>query len=400
METNIIPTNHLKKEQSESILEKIYRASLKLLEPLNPEETYALIVKEAIKLVNADYASLVVGGEDGFQQVYSTLPVQLSRRKKGHTYKAFKDNKAYVLHQNSFGKTHPVLAKLGLISNVYIPISYRNKSIGVLILNSKKEKYFTQKELHILQLFGAMASLGIRKTELYAETKRALELRDQFIPLAAHELRTPLTSINGYIQLLHSKLASATSIESKWIDELLFESKRLTRLVAELLEINRVNSNNLNLEFRECQIQEIINNAFNEFKVIYPDREVQIHDTSNSQNLVIADKHRITMILAHLLDNAAKFSPSNSKIEINALTSSKTVSICIEDHGEGMSKEDLNKIFEGFYKGKFTHKTGMGLGLFLTKALIEAHKGEVKIQSKLNKGTKVTIKLPKVKNDS
>ena len=123
----------------EEILERIYKASLKLLEPLDSESTYEIIVKEAIKLVGANYGSLLVSIDGELTEVYSTLPLKIKRRKKGNTYKAFKEDQAYVLHKNVFGKTHPELAKLGLISNLYLPISYRKKSIGVLIVNSKKK---------------------------------------------------------------------------------------------------------------------------------------------------------------------------------------------------------------------------------------------------------------------
>lgn len=381
----------------DSILEKIYKSSLKLLEPLNPEETYQVIVKEAIKLVGADYASLLFPGKNGFEVAYSTLPIDLKRRKKGNTYKAFKENKAYVLQKNAFSKTHPGLTRLGLISNVYIPISYRNKSIGVLIVNSKKERYFTEKELNILQLFGSMASLGIRKTQLYDQTQKALELREQFIPLAAHELRTPLTSINGYIQLLYTKLSKSKDIEGRWISELNFESKRMTRLVAELVEINRINSNQLNLLFRECLISKLIENAISSFEQIYPDRKIKIKSELSDKQIIIGDQERLTMVISHLLDNAAKFSPSDTQIDLNLKQKPKEILISIQDYGDGISKQDLAPIFEGFYKGQFLHKTGLGLGLFLTKAIIEAHKGEIKLKSKLKKGTKVTLTLPKAR---
>lgn len=381
-----------------NILEKIYKSSLNLLEPLAPEDTYELIVKEAVKLVGADYGSLLVLNENGFSEVYSTLPLKLKRRKKGHTYKAFKDNKAYILHEETFGKTHPTLSKLGLRSNVYIPLSYKNKSIGVLIINSKKPKHFDSKELNVLHLYGSMASLGIRKTQLYSETRKALELRDQFIPLAAHELRTPLTSINGYIQLLFNRLGNSNSIEAKWIKELYFESKRLTKLVNELLEINKINSNQLNLVLKECNIHDLVEGSLQKFRQICPDRKIHIEDGFGSdKSKVVADKEKVEMIITHLLDNAAKFSSPEKEIDIYLKQKSKNINITIQDHGEGIDKQHLNKIFAGFYKGEYIHKSGMGLGLFLTKAIIEAHKGNINLQSKPKKGTKVTLKLPLIK---
>lgn len=383
----------------DNILEKIYKASLKLLEPLDSDHTYEVIVKEAVKLVDADYGSLLLSTEAGLHEVYSTLPVKLNRRKKGHAHQAFVEDRVCVLHQKVVGKTHPVLTSLGLISNIYLPISYRQKSIGVLIINSKKKQHFNTKELNILQLFGSMASLGIRKTQLNDETKKALDIRDQLIPLAAHELRTPLTSINGYIQLLHNRLLKqADKVSSKWINELFLESKRLTRLVGELLEINNINSKQVNLYLQECQAEDLLVEAVNKFKQSYPDRQIEIKSHFiDGQDKIIADHSKIVMVVNHLLDNAAKFSPANSLIEASINLNSKNLSLIIQDHGAGISQDDLNKIFGGFYKGQFIHKTGIGLGLFLTKVILEHHKGNIKIQSKLKKGTKVTINLPRAK---
>ncbi|MBI2022656.1 GAF domain-containing protein [Candidatus Daviesbacteria bacterium] len=382
----------------ENILEEIYKSSLKLLEPLDPEDTYALVVKEAVKLVEADFGSLLIikGGE--LKQVYSTLPINLKRRKKGFAYRAFKENKTYVLPKDIFGKTHPVLGRLGLKSNIYISISYRNKSIGVLIVNSKKEKHFNKKQLRILQLYGSMASLAIRKTELFAEAQKALTIRDQFIPLAAHELRTPITAISGYIQLLHKKLSNHNGAEGKWIRELDLESKRLTRLVTGLVEINRINSDQFNLNLREYQVDELVGIAISKFHQFYPERKVNIiNQITSHQVKIIGDLEKLVMVLVHLLENAAKFSAQDAKIDLWIKSQDKTITISVQDYGDGISKADLNNIFDGFYKGQFFYKTGLGLGLFLAKNVVDKHKGSIAIHSKLKKGTQVIIKLPKVK---
>src|SRR5690606_7915517 len=117
------------------------------------------------------------------------------------------------------------------------------------------------KETDILKLFGSFASLAIKKNELYEETKNALEVRDMFISLASHELRTPLTSINGYIQLLHSRKDKLGHSESKWINELYEESKRLTNLVRELLEVNRIKQGQLQFILRETKFSDIVTSA-------------------------------------------------------------------------------------------------------------------------------------------
>src|SRR5260221_3851234 len=174
-------------------LEKIYKAGLKFLDPLDPQQTYATIIEEAVKLVKADYGSIALQEDGEFKKVYSTSPVWFKSevRKKANAYKVFTTGKPIILGASKTNKAHPELDEIGIKSSILIPLSYRKKAIGVLIVNSRKVQHFGENELEVLKLFGSQASLAIRKTQLYNETKQALETRDLFISMAAHELRTP-----------------------------------------------------------------------------------------------------------------------------------------------------------------------------------------------------------------
>src|SRR5690349_6715284 len=126
-------------------LEKINKAALKFLEPLTSEETYKIIVHEAIKLVDASFGSLTLEENGEFKEVYSTLPIKVKRRKKGFTYKAFKESKVIIVDiekSQQFSKVHPEFKTLSLRSIILIPLAYKEKSIGVLIVNSKRKEHF------------------------------------------------------------------------------------------------------------------------------------------------------------------------------------------------------------------------------------------------------------------
>ena len=191
-----------------NILAKISRFSLKLLVPLTAQESYALIVAEGVKLIEGDYGSIMIRDGNEFKRVYTTSPILYHSRvqQKAYSYRAYVQKKIFIVPTAKTVRAHPELKVLGMKYSIHIPLSYKNESIGVLIINSRN-KAPTKQELENLKLFGSMASLAIRKTQLYEETKNALETRDHFISMASHELRTPLTSVSGYIQLLRTKLA-------------------------------------------------------------------------------------------------------------------------------------------------------------------------------------------------
>lgn len=378
-----------------NILENIYKASLKFLEPLTPEETYRVIVQEAIKLVDGDDGEMHLerGGE--LPKVYASSPSieKVIARKKGYTSLCFVESRAFVIHLKEIKEAHPESEARAII---LMPLSYRGKTIGVLKVRSFKDRDFTKRELEILMLYGSMASLGIRKTHLYAEAQKALEVRDLFIAMAAHEFRTPLTTISGYAQLLNSKLSGSNTSESRWIEEMLWETKRLTNLVNELLEVNKIKSGLLQYVFKECDLREIIHRAVTSFRFNHPKRVLNITNLCGDDNpLVIGDFDKLLQVLTNIIDNAVKFSAEETEIDVVLKLKKTFYIISIIDRGSGVPKADHPRIFEGFYKSSTHTKEGMGLGLFLAKKVLDEHHGLIEVKSKENKGTIVDISLPK-----
>lgn len=384
-----------------NILEEIYEAGLKFLEPLTPQKTYATIVEEAIKLVNGDDGLIILKDGDGLKTVYGSSPLasQVKPRKKGYTYEAFKKRKINILHTENFKRDHPEIAKIGVKSAIFIPLSYKKKSIGVLVIRSfKYENYFTSNEPDVLKLFGSMASLAIRKTQLYDEAKKTLSSRDLFISMAAHEFRTPLTSINGYVHLLYNKLSKENNVEARWVKELMFETTRFTNLVNELLEISRIQAGKLQFVFKEYSLNAAIKQAVNNFHFNYPQRKVIYQDNiPKEKDKAIYDFEKILQVITNLLDNAAKYSSPNTNIAVTLNFKSPYLILHVIDRGKGIEKKDLPLIFKDFYKGGKNEEEGMGIGLYLAKNIITKHKGKINIYSKIGKGTIVEVKLPRAK---
>jgi signal transduction histidine kinase len=384
----------------ENILEKINTAGVKFLAPLTPEETFATIASETKKLVSAEYVSIFLEKNGELERVYASEEElkKIKIRKNGFTYQCFVTKKPYVISTDQVENIHPRTKKLKIESTIFIPLTYKEKAIGVLSVDSLEKEHFTAKELEILKLFGSMATMAIRKTELYAETQKALEMRDLFISLASHELRTPLTSINGYIQLLHSKFAGKDTSESKWVKELYSESIRLTNLVKELLEINRIKQGQLNYNFIECDLVKVINDAIERVQFIKEQRKINfISKVKEKNTIVIGDYDKLLQMVSAILSNAIKFSHNDTTILISLTQQKSTLILSIKDEGEGIKKEELTRIFEEFYKGSNSlrnQKEGLGVGLLLAKHIVASHKGEIIIHSSEGEGTGVVIKMP------
>lgn len=381
-------------------LEKIHRAGLKFLVPLSQEELFKTIVHEAVTLVEGDGGIIIIPNGDRMEIVYqfmsSSTPPLPGIRSKGFAYKALRTRRVFVVHAEEMAKERPEISNLGIGSRIYIPLAYRNKSIGVLVVRSYKKRSFAKDEPNILKLFGSMASLAIRKTQLYEETRKALATRDLFLSMAAHEFRTPLTTIGGYAQLLRNKFKGNTS-ESNWIEELYWEVGRLTSLVNEFLEASRIKTESLHYKLHSHSLNKIVEKAISEFRFARSGHQVVFRNQlPDSGDKIVCDFEKILQMINNLIENAAKFSKSGTKIIITLRSRTPYLILTVRDYGLGIPKEDLPRIFDAFFR-KRTEQGGTGLGLFLAKSIVEAHRGSIIVRSRIGKGSLFEVKLPLTK---
>jgi|Napbiome12C3dose_1001474.scaffolds.fasta_scaffold00001_297 signal transduction histidine kinase len=384
-------------KKSASNLEKIHKAGLKFLVPLSQEDLFKTIVHEAVNLVNGDGGIVIIPDGDQMKIVYELMPPSappLPRiRSKGFAYRAFKKRQVFVVHKEEMAKERPEVAGFGVGSRIYIPLAYRSKSIGVLVIRSYKKRFFNKDEPDILKLFGSMASLAIRKTQLYEETRKALETRDLFLSMAAHEFRTPLTTVGGYAQLLKNKFHKNSS-ESKWVRELYWEVNRLTSLVNEFLEASRIQTEKLHYKLHLYSLRKIIEKAISEFKFTRNQHKIIFRNhLLDSSDKIVCDFEKILQMINNLIENAAKFSEPGTKIVITLKSKVPYLVFTLRDYGIGIPKEEQPRIFDAFYR-RGTEQAGTGLGLFLAKSVVEAHRGFITVHSKIGKGTTFEVKLP------
>ncbi len=381
-----------------NILEEIYKSSLKFLSPLNPQETYEAIVSEAVHLTGTKWGSIFLAHNDALKRVYTNQPSKLQPgvRKRGYTYKTFKTGRAHVLAGKSIKKTHPLYGKAKAV--VFVPLYYGSGPVGVLNLLSDRIIKLDRQTLHQLQLYGSMASLAIHKAQLLEKAQEALKNRDFFISTASHELKTPLTSIYVYAQLLSQKFGESKNPEGKWSKNLYKEVNRLTRLVNEFLHVDSVKAGALKYFIRKHSLKKIVQQAISDSLLAYPEHNfVATLENKRGNYFVYGDFDKLLQAILNLLTNAAKFSPAGSLITVTLFRQGSDNVLAIQDNGKGIPKEELERVFDVFYKGKGSYQEGMGIGLYLVKEIIEKHHGEIKLISHPGKGTRVEIRLLEAK---
>jgi two-component system phosphate regulon sensor histidine kinase PhoR len=226
---------------------------------------------------------------------------------------------------------------------------------------------------------------------------RQLEtVRRDFISNISHELRTPLASLKAIAETLQISALDDPTAARKFLEKMDTEIDSLTLLVNELLELSRIESGQVPLEMVPTSAWEILSNAFERMKILAEKEKIDLTaKKQEGQYFILADPPRLTQVLVNIIHNAIKFSSKGGKIRCSLHYQEGKAIFRIRDNGIGIPREDLPRIFERFYKSRRVKKgAGTGLGLSIAKHLVEAHGGEIWVESQLGEGSTFYISLP------
>jgi two-component system phosphate regulon sensor histidine kinase PhoR len=239
---------------------------------------------------------------------------------------------------------------------------------------------------------------------LYNKIKEVDAMKDEFISMASHELRTPVTVIRGYAtMMLEEADKMGVNQEAKdYLSIIDVSSERLNGLIEDLLNVSRIEQGRLKVNLKEMEVSSIIEETVKEMKLQAETKGLTLSFSPelNTKSLIGADKDRLKQILINIIGNSIKYTPSGS-IDVKILNRENNFVVIIKDTGIGMTAKQREHLFEKFYRVK-TKQTeeivGTGLGLWITKQIIELMKGTIMIDSMENVGTQVTLEFPLIKN--
>lgn len=230
------------------------------------------------------------------------------------------------------------------------------------------------------------------------KSREAEELKSTFISVISHELRTPVALIKGYAETLNrddARWDKATVQDS--LNVIIEESDRLTELIENLLDASRLQAGALKLTLGEVPLDRLAAQLVERFKT-QTDKHKFFLDFSPNFPLVMGDEARLTQVLSNLLSNAIKYSPSGGSITLRGTVGPHAVTISVADKGPGIARDDLPHVFDRFYRANsdLTKRAkGTGLGLYLAKAVVEAHGGQIWVESTSGQGTLFSFTIPR-----
>lgn len=380
-------------------MEKIYQAGLKLLTSQDLEVIYKVLINESVKLANAKYGSIFILKKDRLRRVSATHEIlkRHTPRKRGFTWTVFKTGIPYIKKHAEIEKVHPDFGELSVGSDITVPLNYGDTTIGVLSVMSERGKLLSYDDLNTIKLLAPIATLAIKHAQLNERLNNALEDRDLFISVTSHELKSPLTAIYAYTQLIFRSLDKGRNPKKSEITKLIDQEERMLRVLNELLEVTRISTGKVSFHKDKEDLIIIIKKAIAEFVQNFPLHKLVFKNKVNDNKSVIyADGDKILQALINVLNNAGKFSLKDTKVTITLAEGRKGYKIKVSDQGKGIPAQQLPFVFEKYYRGTEERVKGMGIGLFLVRNIIERHGGRVSISSEINKGTTVTLVIPKL----
>ncbi len=297
-----------------------------------------------------------------------------------------------------------VYRAMGFRSAMLVPLRMGARPLGIIILaTGESGRRYGQDDLTLAEDLAQRAALAIEHARLYREAQAAVQLRDQFLSIAAHELKTPVTSLLGYSQLLQRRLdreRPAHDRDRRAVQVMVEQTERLRALVASLLDVSRLELGQFSLDRQPVDLCPLARRVVDELQATLPSTDAP-HTIEwscpDAPVIVDGDALRLEQVLQNLLQNAVKYSPKGGPIMLRIVREDSHAILAVSDRGMGIPREAYAQLFQRFYRAPRAAArdiSGMGIGLYVVREIVSRHGGTVEVESVEGEGSTFTVRLP------
>lgn len=307
-----------------------------------------------------------------------------------------------IITEHTMNKDHAELIhKIGIRSHLAVPMICRGQVIGSLnLLNTTERVHFDENDLNMAMELGRRAALAIENARLYSHAQKAIKQRDEFISIASHELKTPITSLKLQLEAI-SRTISKPHLErmdheylQKFSASSLRQLEKMTRLVEDMLDISRISTGKLALDLRTNDLTEITKEVLNRFTGPLKEMNISFDFKLEDKLMIECDSFRIEQVITNLMSNAIRYGEKRP-IELSLKKANNLAYFSLKDSGRGIDPQDQQRIFNRFERAVgATEISGLGLGLFISRQILEEHHGKIWVESQLGRGSTFNFTLP------
>jgi PAS domain S-box-containing protein len=298
-------------------------------------------------------------------------------------------------------KHYEVMKAVGFHCIMSVPLLARGRSLGALtFLAVQPSRRYTQADLATAQDLARRAALLMDNALLYREARQSVLLRDEFLSIASHELKTPLTPLQLRLQALRRETQKGsptvpTPTVATQLEVIQRQVTKLSALINGLLDVSRISSGRLTLDREPLDLAELAREVVSRFSLTANQAGCPVTVHARDDMRGSWDRLRVDQVLTNLLTNALKYG-AGKPVQLSLSGDEAHVSIVVQDSGIGIAPEDLTRIFERFGRAvSERHYGGLGLGLYITRQIVESHGGEVRVHSTPGQGSRFEVVLPR-----
>jgi signal transduction histidine kinase len=307
----------------------------------------------------------------------------------------------WIQHSVISPKHLEFLRELGLQSLMTVPLVARDHTLGALTVGftADSRRHYTHADLGLAEDLARRAAVAIDNAQLYREEQELVRSREEFLSIASHELKTPLTILKASAQILSRQVLQPDLNRiciTDCANRLQVQVDRLETLVADLLDASRLQQGHLELRPEPYDLREISAEILERFQDV-PERTERHRLVLDAPEPVIGliDPARLDQVLTNLLSNALKYSPAGGEVHLAIHRCSDQVLIAVSDQGIGITPEEQTRLFQPFSRGDAVRGiNGTGLGLYISRQIVERHGGTIAVESQPGIGSTFTVQLP------
>jgi signal transduction histidine kinase len=395
------------------VLEAANRCARALSSSLALDEAFDAFIREVRGLLPFDRIAIVLS-ENGVAQVMAVagkgaenvLPPGSGRPIRGTLLEDLLRTNQTIYRRDMAAVDYPEedeFMALDLRCRLATPLLQGTRAIGMLSLVRREPDSFSAEDIELAGLLGRLVASAVQNIRAYEAERKTVEelrrlsaLRADFVSLVSHELRTPMAAVIGASRTLQQRWRELSPDQREsFLDLIAGETGRLAELISDVLDTSRIEAGTFSFRFRDVDLAELVRDTVATAQ--HGQDEVRLlADVQGPLPEIRGDGERLRQVLTNLIDNAIKYSPAGSEVEVRAYPENGRVRIDVRDRGPGIAKEDQKLIFEKFGRvtGAGATRPGTGLGLFIARSIAEAHGGELEVQSAPDQGATFTLELP------
>jgi len=402
-----------KVEEATIRLETLYQAGKEISASLSLSSTVNLVARQVGRLTGATMAVVFLHdagteeyvAEAGTENVLGQLPRLRFTAGAGLHGLAVRSARP-VLEPNLEGAVgaEEILEILGATGVLVVPLLSNERVIGAVSAVNRAAGIFTESDRDALEMFASQASIAVTNAILYERAKELDRLKSEFVAVVSHEVRTPLTSIKGSLELLgDTRFHKLPPPQMELLQICQANAERLIGLINDILDFSKLEASRFTLNVESADVSKIVTESVENIRSLAAMKNVVIDfHVEGTVGSVEADPMRVGQVITNLLGNAIKFSEEKSRVEVWARGEDEEVTISVRDHGRGISPKDTDRLFQKFGQldSSTTRKAGgTGLGLVISKGIVEQHGGRIWVESQVGVGSTFSFSLPRVRPD-